>query len=129
MTDALQPALPRSSTAENAKCSRFFTREVDGLAQEWAGHCWMNPPYGREIGKWVRKAYDSAMDGSATLVCLLPARTDTAWFQEYCAAGEIIFLRGRLRFSGKDPAPFPSVIAIFHAHLDPGGTMRCEDWR
>ena len=116
------------ATSENAKCARYFTREMDGLAQPWSGHCWMNPPYGREIGKWVRKARESAMEGSATVVCLLPARTDTRWFHDHCALGEVILLRGRLRFSEKGPAPFPSAIVIFHAHLDPGGTIRCEGW-
>lgn len=53
------------ATPENAKCERFFTKEQDGLNQEWAGVCWMNPPYGREIGKWVKKAYETALRGGA----------------------------------------------------------------
>ena len=63
----------------NAKCERYYTPEIDGLAQEWRGVCWCNPPYGRQIGKWVKKAAES----SATVVILLPARTDTAWFHDY----------------------------------------------
>ena len=99
--------------AENAKCARYFTREQNGLIQEWDGVCWMNPPYGREIGKWVRKAYEAAK-GGATVVCLLPARTDTAWFHDYCAKGEVRFLRGRLKFGGSvNSAPFPSMVVIF----------------
>ena len=61
---------------ENAKCASFFSPEMDGLAQVWKGVCWMNPPYGREMPKWIEKAYFSALDG-ATVVCLLPSRTDT----------------------------------------------------
>jgi len=73
----------------------------------------MNPPYGREIGKWVKKAYESAQSG-ATVVCLVPARTDTAWWHDYCAKGEIRFVRGRLKFGGsKNSAPFPSAVVIF----------------
>lgn len=72
---------------ENAKCANYFTPEVDGLAQDWTGTCWMNPPYGREIGRWVRKAHDAAASGKATVVCLLPARTDTAWFHDYVLRG------------------------------------------
>lgn len=68
---------------ENAKCERYFTPQMDGLRQEWSGICWMNPPYGRQISLWVRKAYESARDNMATVVCLLPARTDTAWFHDY----------------------------------------------
>lgn len=98
---------------ENAKCDRYFTPEQDGLQQEWTGVCWMNPPYGREIGKWVRKAYESAQAG-ATVVCLLPARTDTAWWHDYVMHGEITFLRGRLKFgNSKNSAPFPSAIVVF----------------
>lgn len=101
------------ATAENAKCARFYTEADDGLAQPWRGQCWMNPPYGRTIGKWMRKAYESAMAG-ATVVCLVPARTDTAWWHDYAVRGQIEFLRGRLKFGGyKNSAPFPSAIVVF----------------
>ena len=100
---------------ENAKCARYFTPEMDGLKQEWTGVCWMNPPYGREIGKWVRKAYESARDNLATVVCLLPARTDTAWYHDYILPhADVEFVRGRLKFGGaKSGAPFPSIVATF----------------
>lgn len=98
---------------ENAKCDRYFTRETDGLKQDWTGVCWMNPPYGREIGKWVKKAYESSLNG-ATVVCLVPARTDTKWWHEYCMKGEIRLVKGRLKFGGsKNSAPFPSAVVIF----------------
>jgi len=99
---------------ENAKCARYFTPEMDGLAQEWRGVCWCNPPYGREIGKWVRKAYESAQDG-ATVVCLIPSRTDTRWWHEYVMkASEIRYVRGRLKFSGyPHNAPFPCAVVVF----------------
>ena len=98
---------------ENAKCKRFFTPEMDGLKQEWTGVCWCNPPYGRQIGKWVEKAFKS----SATVVMLLPARTDTKWFHDWVLPyGKIEFLRGRLKFGGCDnSAPFPSMIVVFEA--------------
>jgi phage N-6-adenine-methyltransferase len=99
--------------AENAKCARFFTPQENGLAQEWSGVCWMNPPYGRAIGHWMRKAYESSQAG-ATVVCLVPARTDTAWWHEYAMKGEIRFIRGRLKFGGhKNSAPFPSAVVVF----------------
>lgn len=102
------------ATPQNAKCKDYFARADDGLAQVWQGTCWMNPPYGREIGLWVHKAYRSSKDG-ATVVCLLPSRTDTKWFHDYCLPyGKIEFLRGRLKFGGaKNPAPFPSMIVVF----------------
>ena len=96
---------------ENAKCDRFFTPDVDGLSQEWAGTVWCNPPYGRQIGKWVKKAHDS----DCTVVMLLPARTDTAWFHDYIyGKAEIRFVRGRLKFGGaKWNDPFPCMVVIY----------------
>lgn len=101
------------ASPENAKCDRYFTKDDDGLTQDWAGACWMNPPYGREIGKWMRKALESSVEG-ATVVCLVPARTDTAWWHEYAMHGEIRFIRGRLKFGGhKNAAPFPCAVVVF----------------
>lgn len=99
---------------ENAKCASYFTPEQDGLSQEWGGCCWCNPPYGREIGRWVEKSAKAAKAG-ATVVMLLPARTDTRWFHEYInGMAEVRFVRGRLRFGGcKNAAPFPSMVVIF----------------
>jgi site-specific DNA-methyltransferase (adenine-specific) len=99
----------------NAKCPRYYTKEEDGLSLEWRGVCWMNPPYGREISLWVRKAYESSLAGGTVVVCLLPARTDTKWWHDYVLghAEGIRFIRGRLRFSERGPAPFPSALVVF----------------
>lgn len=99
---------------ENAKCARYFTPQIDGLAQDWAPEvCWMNPPYGRTIKLWIKKAYTESRVG-ATVVCLLPARTDTDWFHTYCIRGEVQFLKGRLKFGdAKNSAPFPSMLVTF----------------
>lgn len=96
---------------DNAKCDEFYTPEQDGLSQQWTGVCWCNPPYGRKIGKWVKKAAES----KATVVMLLPARTDTKWFHDYIIPNaEIRFIKGRLKFGGsKNGAPFPSMICVF----------------
>lgn len=100
------------ATPDNAKCARYFTEDDDGLAQEWRGICWMNPPYGREIADWMDKAYQSSLDG-ATVVCLVPARTDTDWWWEAARHGEVRFLRGRLKFGdAENSAPFPSAVVI-----------------
>lgn len=81
----------------------------------------MNPPYGRQIGIWVKKAKETARQGKATVVCLLPARTDTAWWHDYVMkANEIRLIRGRLKFGdGKGSAPFPSAIVVFKKGLAP----------
>ena len=104
------------ATPENAKCPKFFTKADDGLAQQWSGVCWMNPPYGRQIGAWMAKAYRASQAG-ATVVCLVPARTDTAWWHDYAAKGAVEFLRGRLKFGGhKNSAPFPSSRVVFRGN-------------
>ncbi len=98
---------------ETAKCPRYFSPADDGLSQRWEGTCWMNPPYGREIGNWMRKAFEESQRG-CTVVCLVPARTDTEWWHQYAMRGEIRFIRGRLRFGqATNGAPFPSAIVIF----------------
>lgn len=111
------------ASATNAKCALYYTEDDDGLSMEWLGTCWMNPPYGRGIGKWVKKAYVSNRDNKATVVCLLPARTDTAWWHDYVIAhaAEVVYIRGRLRFSGsKINAPFPSAVVVFGGDVDAG---------
>lgn len=140
------------ATHENAKCSLYFTREDDGLMQDWRGHTvFMNPPYGSPeqpckpnctkkkcaergwhtdvyipgIIDWMRKAYESSREG-ATVVCLVPARTDTEWWHDYVGhydwetrtyvkhADEVRNVTGRLRFGGaKNTAPFPSAVVIY----------------
>lgn len=106
------------SDEKNHKCETFFTREDDGLAQDWTEHTvWMNPPYGRAIGHWMKKAYESSEAG-ATVVCLVPARTDTRWWHEYAMKGEIRFIRGRLKFGGHaHSAPFPNAVVVFKCDL------------
>lgn len=100
------------ATPENAKCERYFTKDDDGLSQKWGGVVYCNPPYGREIGNWVKKC--SEYEGES--VMLLPARTDTRWFHDYIyGKAEIRFIRGRLKFGGsKNSAPFPSMVVIFN---------------
>ena len=102
------------ATADNAKCARYFTETDDGLTQPWQGVCWMNPPYGRTIGHWMRKAYESSLTG-ATVVCLVPSRTDTRWWHDYAMKGQIEFIRGRLKFgNAANSAPFPSALVVFN---------------
>ncbi len=88
-----------------------------GLDRRWGSRTFVNPPYGREIGKWLFKVWKENMCG-ATVVCLLPSRTDTKWWHEYVMnADEIRFLRGRLKFGdSKNSAPFPSAVVIFNRH-------------
>ena len=107
------------ATKENAKCELYFTQERDGLNARWYYQdekertFWMNPPYGRAIKGWMKKAYEESQKG-LTVVCLVPARTDAGWWHDYAMKGEIRFIRGRLKFGGaRHNAPFPSAVVIF----------------
>ena len=113
--------LDAAATQDNAKCDLYFTPETDGLLQSWdvGGPVFVNPPYGREIGRWVEKAYMESQKG-ITIVMLIPARTDTRYFHQYIyKKAETYFIRGRLRFTNekgecKGSAPFPSMVVIYN---------------
>ena len=101
----------------NHKCERYYTEKQDGLKQDWSGETvFCNPPYGREIGKWVKKCFEEVYCGSCKCaVLLLPARTETRWFHDYIYnKAEIRFIKGRLRFGGSSVnAPFPSMVVVY----------------
>ena len=96
----------------NAKCAIFYSGD-EGLREPWLPPTFVNPPYGRQIGKWVERAYEQSRRGFA-VVALLPSRTDTRWWHDYVMkAVEIRFVRGRLHFDERGPAPFPSAVVIW----------------
>ncbi|MCK5602624.1 adenine methyltransferase [Candidatus Pacearchaeota archaeon] len=110
----------------NAKCKNYISPIKDGLSVPWFGVCWMNPPYGRVIKDWIRKAYEESRRG-VTVVSLVPARTETGWWHDYCLKAEIRFIRGRVNFinnNGKSGRPrFGSAVVVFrppHHHNGEG---------
>lgn len=113
LNDEFHFTLDVCASQDNTRCERFFSEQDDGLAQEWRGVCWMNPPF-KNKAKWIKKAYQSSIEG-ATVVCLIPARTNTNWFHDYCLKyGEVRFVRGRPKFKGaKHGLPQPLAIVIF----------------
>ncbi len=122
------------ATDDNYKCERYYTTEDDGLAQDWGKEtCFCNPPFGRgTLRDWLRKAIDSARKG-ATVVCLIPARTDTRFFHEFVmSAAEVRFVKGRIKFEldGKAlaPAPFPSAIVVFRPFSLMRDDQRCPEF-
>ena len=119
LNDEFHFTLDVCADENNHKCEHYYTKEIDGLSRPWIGTVWCNPPYGRKIGEWVRRAHFSSHIGSATVVMLLPARTDTRWFHDYIynkSNTEIRFIKGRLKFGGcKNSAPFPSMVVIFRS--------------
>ncbi len=101
------------STEDNHKCDKYFTKEQDGLKQSRDNEIvYCNPPYGRELKKWVKK-WSEIKKGIT--VMLLPARTDTSRFHDYIYnKAEIRFVKWRLKFWwSKNSAPFPSMVVIF----------------
>ena len=125
--------LDAAATKENALCPNFFTIEDNALEQDWSKYknIWCNPPYGRAIGKFVEKAFNESRKGS-TVVILVPARVDTRWWQSFCAFGQVLFIKGRLKFVNKSfpsyredgnfkvsPAPFPIAIIVFKNGQEP----------
>jgi phage N-6-adenine-methyltransferase len=128
--------LDAAATKENSLCNNYFTIENDALNQNWFNYnsIYCNPPYGRKIGKFVKKSYEESLKG-AIVVLLIPARTDTKWWFEYCSKGNVKFIIGRLKFINKlspsykkdlsmklSPAPFPSAIVIFGEDNTPSTT-------
>ena len=105
------------ATSENKKCPVYFSKEQDGLLQDWGKHhVFCNPPYGRDMRAWARKCYEASKEG-ALVVMLAHSRTDTRWFHDsvYGKADEIRFVKGRLKFGdGNQSAPFPSLVAVFN---------------
>jgi site-specific DNA-methyltransferase (adenine-specific) len=114
--------LDAAAELHNAKCQNFLTEAEDALMCSWEGVVWCNPPYGRSIADWVRKGYSEAqperLGGSgSTVVMLIPARTDTAYWHDYVMkAAEVRLVRGRLVFGSGEAranAPFPSALVVF----------------
>jgi site-specific DNA-methyltransferase (adenine-specific) len=109
------------ATEKSALCKKFFTPEIDGLVQDWRGHTvFCNPPYGREISKWVKKSYDESQKENTVVVMLIPAWTDTKYFHDYILGkAEVRFIKGRLKFIDLEtekrlcPAPFPSMVVVY----------------
>ena len=110
------------ATKKTAKCKKFYTKEDDGLIQDWFGETvFCNPPYGSAIKNWVKKCYQESKNKSTAVVMLIPARTDTIYFHKYIYnQSEIRFIKGRLKFGGKKEsgsAPFPSMIVVFNKKI------------
>ncbi len=118
------------ATDYNHKCSKYYTLETNGLNQDWSGETvFVNPPYGRSIGKWVQKCYEESLNGTK-IVMLIPSRTDTEWFHKYIYNQpniKIEFIQGRLKFINRlfpsyredgnfkiSPAPFPNMLVYFN---------------
>ena len=109
----------------NAKCKKYYTQKDDGLTKDWEGETvFVNPPYGRELKHWVKKAYLESRKNNTTVVLLCPSRTDTQYFHDYMMkASELHFIKGRIKFENKNKtnnsAPFPSIVAVFKKESTP----------
>lgn len=110
---AVYQILDAEFSFDHDPCPPNYT--VDGLSSSWGGSNYVNPPYGKELPKWIAKGFEEWQKGK-TVVFLIPSRTDTRWWHDYCMkATEIRFIKGRLKFDDQaNPAPFPSAIVVFN---------------
>lgn len=135
--------LDPASTHENCKCDKHYTITEDGLEQSWEGESvFCNPPYGREISKWVAKAYEESLKDREPKVLLIPARVDTAYWCDYCSKAPFIyFIRGRLKFDNRSlpswradgshkrsPSVFPSAVIVFKSDVITPNMERSVLW-
>jgi len=103
------------ATKENTKCELFLTKEEDALTKNWNKNFWMNPPFGRNLKKWVQKAYEESQKGFIG-VLILPVRCNTLWWHKYIidTKAEVRFLKGETKFVGhKRGLWLPFAIIIF----------------
>lgn len=120
--------LDPASTTDNAKCQKFYTLEDDGLSKDWAGErVFINPPYSKCFD-WVKKAHTEVQKENTKVIMLLPARTDTKWFHQFCldsnVVSEVCFVKGRLKFGDQtNSAPFPSMVVTFSGKLLVSGSI------
>lgn len=135
--------LDAAATVDNALCANYFTLNDNALSKDWHIYktIYCNPPYGRMIGKFVKKAYEESQK-ECTVVMLIPARVDTSWWHDYCSKGNVLFIKGRLKFINKEfpsykdngdfkisPAPFPSAIVIFDKDILPKTEYITQDFK
>ena len=106
------------STHENTKCANHYTLVEDGLKQEWSGVCWMNPPYGAQLAKWVKKCHDEAKRG-AIVVGLIPVRSNTSYWHDYIMGNEIRFIRGYPKFgNAKQGLKAPLAVVVWRPNAE-----------
>lgn len=99
---------------ENAKCKTYFTEQDNGLIQDWKGVCWMNPPFNKELKKWVIKARNESKKHNSVVCCLVPFRGNTVWFKDVCMDAEIRFIIGEVNFNDLDRGLWlPMCLMIF----------------
>lgn len=131
MNEEFQFTLDAASDKTNFKVENHYTKEDDALRQKWTGRVFCNPPYGRDLKNWVKKAYEESMeDHNELIVLLIPSRTDTSYWHDYIfnKAQEIRFLRGRVKFEvngiATNPAPFPSAVVIYRKDCKPNAAIK-----
>ena len=113
------------ASEDSAKCTKYYTVNDDGLSKNWDNNTvFVNPPYGREINSWIKKAFDESKNENTTVVMLIPARTDTRYWHDYVMkAKEVHFVKGRLKFGdSSNSAPFPSAVVVFSDTADSGSS-------
>ncbi len=115
------------ASSKNHKLPDYWTKEDDALTKTWNGNCWMNPPFGRQISKWVRKAYSES--GNGTQVCLIPVRSNTKWWAEVSPNSEIRFINGEVNFNNEPRGLWLPMCIIIFGEQAKIGTFSIIDYR
>ena len=113
----------------NHKLESFYTKEDDALSKDWIGNCWMNPPFNKELKKWVIKAYQESKKHSGTKVCLIPVRSNTVWWRNVCLESEIRFINGEVNFNDEPRGLWLPMCIIIFGDMAKVGTFSVIDYR
>jgi phage N-6-adenine-methyltransferase len=113
----------------NHKLPDYWTKEQDALKQDWLGNCWMNPPFDRNLNKWVRKAHKETQKHGGTKVCLIPVRSNTVWWAEVCKDAEIRFINGEVNFNDEPRGLWLPMCVIIFGERAKVGTFSVIDYR
>jgi site-specific DNA-methyltransferase (adenine-specific) len=113
----------------NHKLPDYWTKEDNALTKDWLGNCWMNPPFDRNLSKWVKKAHDEAYKNGGTKVCLIPVRSNTKWWAEYILKSEIRFINGEVNFNEEPRGLWMGMCIVIFGDKAKIGTFSIIDYR
>ena len=117
------------ASINNYKLSDYWTKEDNALAQFWIGNCWMNPPFSKDLNKWVKKACNDAIQFGGTKVCLIPVRSNTKWWAEVSVQSEIRFINGEVNFNDAERGLWLPMCIMIFGDKAKVGTFSIIDYR
>lgn len=117
------------ASALNFKLPKYFTKEDDALTKDWIGNCWMNPPFDRNLAKWVKKAHDETIKHGGTKVCLIPVRSNTKWWADLSIKSEVRFINGEVNFNNEPRGLWMGMCIMIFGENAKTGTFSIINYR